>query len=304
MTRLPITLIAAPYDSGLRQRMGLGPDRLLEQGLLARLGREGCEAEVMTIDLGDLYPAELHARFFLHHAIADLAAAARTEGRLPIVLAGNCNSGVIGCLAAAGRVGPDPDAPPIGSGREAGLVWFDAHSDCRVPETILNGFLDSMGLSMALGRCWQGALSELEGFSPVTADRTLHVGSRNLDMDEHEQLAAAGVDVVPAGETDASAQGRLARSLETLRATCEQVHLHLDMDAHDADFGRSNDWATTGGLNGMEYLHAVELVLERCDVTSVSLASYDPAIDLNGRIGASAVELVVACARGSTMQTR
>jgi arginase family enzyme len=76
------------------------------------------------------------------------------------------------------------------------------------------------------------------------------------------------------------------------------------MDAHDADFGRSNDWATGGGLDAIEYLRAVELVLERCDVTSVSLASYDPAVDLNGRIEASAVELVVACARGSTMQTR
>jgi hypothetical protein len=58
----------------------------------------------MTIDLGDLYSAELQVGLFLHHAIADLAAAARTEGRLPIVLAGNCNSGVIGCFAAAGRV--------------------------------------------------------------------------------------------------------------------------------------------------------------------------------------------------------
>jgi len=115
MTRPPITVIAAPYDSGLHQRMGLGPDRLLEQGLVARLRREGCEAEAMTVDLGDLYPAELHVGFFLHHAIADLAASARIEGRFPIVLTGNCNSGVIGCLAAAGRVGRDPDAPPIDS---------------------------------------------------------------------------------------------------------------------------------------------------------------------------------------------
>jgi len=97
-----------------------------------------------------------------------------------------------------------------------------------------------------------GALSELEGFSPVTADRTLHIGSRNLDTDEQEQLAAAGVDVIPGGETDASAKGRLARSLEALRVTCDEVHLHLDMDAHDADFGRANDWATSGGLDAIE----------------------------------------------------
>jgi hypothetical protein len=29
-------------------------------------------------------------------------------------------------------------------------------------------------------------------------------------------------------------RGHLARSLEVLRATCDEVHLHLDVDAHDA----------------------------------------------------------------------
>jgi arginase len=288
-TESSIVLIAAPYDSGLRRRMGLGPDWLLEHGLVERLRREGLRVESKVIDLDDLYPAELAVGFFLHHAIADAAASARAEGSMPIALTGNCNSGVIGCLAATGRT----------SGRRPGLVWFDAHSDCRVPETIRDGFLDSMGLSMALGRCWQGPLAALHGFSPLAAGRAVHVGSRGLDEAELAELAAAGVEVVVADEVETTAEGRLARSLEALRHSCDEVHLHLDMDAHDASFGRANEWAVSGGLDGEEYLTAVELVLDRCDVTSVSLASYDPTTDADGRIGASAIELVLACARKS-----
>jgi arginase len=268
--------------------MGLGPEWLLDNGLAERLRGEGFVVEANTIGLEGLYPAELAVGFFLHHAIADAVAMARQEESLPLVLTGNCNSGVLGCLAAAGRT----------SSGKLGLVWFDAHSDCRVPETIREGFLDSMGLAMAMGRCWQGALAELEGLSPLSRGQALHVGSRDLDHAELAELAAAGVVVVSADEVDNSTAGSLMRGVESLGRDCDELHLHLDMDAHDARFGRANDWATDGGLGAIDYLQSVELVLSRCNVTSVSLASYDPSADTEGHIGASAIELAVACAHG------
>lgn len=284
-----ISLIAAPFDSGLRQRMGRGPDWLLEHGLAERMRDEGYDVDTTVIGLGDTYPSELAVGFLLHRSIADAATGARTGGRLPVALTGNCNSGVIGCLTAALRT----------TAERPGLVWFDAHSDCRVPETIRDGFLDSMGLSMAMGRCWQGALAQLDGFAPPAAGHALHVGSRHLDGDERAELATADVAVVGAGDVELGATGRLARELESLDRQADEVHLHLDVDAYDSSIGQANEWAATHGLDEAQYLGAVELVVARCNVRSVSLASYDPAADETGTIGASAIELLAASARAA-----
>jgi arginase len=280
-----VDVIVAPYDSGQRGlRMGAGPLRLLQLGLVAELAASVGRVRTFELDIDDRYPAELERGFELQRRIADAAAASRADGALPIVLSGNCNAGVIGCLAAAGRA----------QRSRLGLIWFDAHGDFQTPETDPDGFLDSMGLAMATGRCWDAMLSRLDGFAPVPGSQVVMLATRQFDPGERELMDEVGIAVIPGAA--AADQAQVAPALDALAGRTDEVHLHLDADAHDAAFGAANEWPEPDGLDGDAYLRAVGWVLERCRVGSVSVASYDPACDASGRIGRSCVALLVACA--------
>jgi len=264
--------------------MGAGPLALLDAGLVSTLERAGAAVRTVTVDVDEHYPAELERGFAVHRAIADAAHESRAAGATPVVLSGNCNAGVIGCLAARGRGGP---------GR-LGLVWFDAHGDFQTPDTDPDGFLDSMGLAMAVGRCWHATLGQLDGFSPLDPAGVLLAGTRDFDPGEREALEHAGVAVVPGGETP-DLSDAIAPALDRIARYTDAVHLHLDADAHDARFGCANEWAQEGGPDDEGYLAAVRAVVRGCAVTSVSLASYDPSCDAQGRIGRSCMALLTAC---------
>ena len=102
------------------------------------------------------YPCETSLGFDAQRRIAAAAAVSRDQGRLPIVLGGNCNTAVGG-------------ASGVHDG-SLGVIWFDAHSDFCTPETTETGvfFFDGMGLAMLAGRCWRGMLSAVPGY---VADR-------------------------------------------------------------------------------------------------------------------------------------
>jgi arginase family enzyme len=81
----------------------------------------------------------------------------------PLVLAGNCNTAV-GTLSGA-----DPEG--------LGVVWFDAHGDFNTPETTTTGFIDGMGLAIAVGHCWKAMARGVSGFSPVLEENVVIGGS-------------------------------------------------------------------------------------------------------------------------------
>jgi hypothetical protein len=61
-----VQVILVPYDSGhLRQRMGLGPQRIYEAGLKDLFSRIGAHVVCEEISLGAQYPAEISAAFEL-----------------------------------------------------------------------------------------------------------------------------------------------------------------------------------------------------------------------------------------------
>src|SRR5437899_4129123 len=105
---MTVRALVVPYDSGrCRERMGRGPDHLLERAirpLLARLGH-GLEAEEIALD--DPHPAEIRAAFRLNAAVSERMSAALRDGCFPLVLSGNCNIAVgamSGCSVARTRL--------------------------------------------------------------------------------------------------------------------------------------------------------------------------------------------------------
>src|SRR5262249_39623543 len=127
----------------------------------------------------DRFPAEIRTAFVLSGLIAERVRASRRDGWFPLVLSGNCNAAV-GTVTGCGY-------------QNTAVVWFDAHGEATTPETTTSGFLDGMGISILTGQCWKTLACSILEFQPVSGDRIVLVGSRDLEAPEFELLDRVGV---------------------------------------------------------------------------------------------------------------
>ena len=279
MERYPeVRVIAVPYDSGHRGlRMGAGPEHLLGNGLADALEAAGRKTRTVTLRPERVPTAEVATAFELDRRISAQVRDALAGGQFPLVLPGNCNASV-GTIAGAG--GP-------------GVVWFDAHADFNTPETTTSGFTDGMGLAVAVGHCWKKMAEGVPGFSPVAEEDVLLAGVRDAQPAEEERLAASRVTVVGADRIGREGLRVLAAALDGLGPRAGRVYVHLDLDVLDpARAGRANEFAPEGGLGVDELLAALRMVRERFEVAACGVASYDPALDENGRVLRAALACV------------
>jgi len=187
------------------------------------------------------------------------------------VLSGNCNTAAIGSLSGAGP-------------EDLGVVWFDAHGEFNTPETTTTGFIDGMGLAIAVGHCWKEMAKGVPGFSPIPEENVVMVGVRAVDVAEQERFDASGVTLVG---PDAESQGlrSLADALDGLRSRVGRVYVHLDLDVLDAaKVGKANEFATHEGMEVGQLEAALGMVRERFAVAVAGIASYDPSFDTEGRV--------------------
>jgi arginase family enzyme len=54
-----------------------------------------------------------------------------------------------------------------GASKNFGCVWFDAHDDYNIPDTVLSGYLDSQALALLAGECWKGMLKTVPGHESI-----------------------------------------------------------------------------------------------------------------------------------------
>jgi arginase len=267
-----IRIIAVPYDSGHPdRRMGAGPQHLLDNGLGASLRPDGRGVSITTVRHEREPPAEVATAFELQGLVSRQVRAALDEGQLSLVLSGNCNTAAIGSLAGAGP-------------EDLGVVWFDAHGEFNTPETTTTGFIDGMGLAIAVGHCWKEMVKGVPGFSPIPEENVVMAGVRAVDVAEQERFDASGVTLVG---SDAESQGlrSLADALDELRSRVGRVYVHLDLDVLDAaKVGKANEFATSDGMEVGQLEAALGMVRERFAVAAAGIASYDPSFDTDGRV--------------------
>jgi len=272
-----VTLIVVPYDLGREDvGSGRGPAAFLKGGAAEALRAHGHDVTVVTVPRGAPFADELQAVLDVDAAVAEAVAAAVAAGRLPIVLAGNCNAalGVHAGLAKAA-----PLATPV-------AVWLDAHGDFNTPETSETGYLDGMPLAMLTGRAHAEVWKRLRG-RPLPASLVLLLGARDLDRGEAEALAASEVTVVSGAELRAQSLGAAAPpALDALAARLPgpagggpTAHLHVDIDVLDPAAAPGVTFPSPGGLTLAELVAAVGLVRERFTVLALSLTSFTPERD-------------------------
>jgi arginase len=285
-----VRIISAPYHAGaLNERVGAGPTRLIQDGIEAALQAEGARTSVTIIPGVEEFEGEIGRTFELKRRIAAAVAEARSAGAFPVVLAGNCNAEV-GVWAGLGEP-------------EAGLFWFDAHPDFDTPEEHRSGYLDGMGLATLAGQCWSNMAASVPGFRPFDVARLVYCGIRDFSPGQREKVEGAGIRATVGtkeGQTDYPAA--FAPLLEAL--PFEKASVHLDVDCLDTSVGIANEYAAPGGLS-VEQLHrCVVLACEAAEPVSLTIASFNPALEGAERISRAAIEAARVVVRSALTRSR
>src|SRR5215217_8589940 len=280
--------MAVPYDSGHPGlRMGAGPEYLLDNGLGVAVRPEDRRPSVTNVRHVIEPTAEVATAFELHALASGQVRHTIAEGGFPLVLSGNCNTAAIGAIAGAGPEG-------------LGIVWFDAHGEFNTPETTTTGFIDGMGLAIAVGHCWKAMARGVIGFFAVPEENVVMVGVRDVEPAEQERLDTSEIAVVGADLMEKRGLGALATALDALKNRVGRIYVHLDLDILDSGMvGKANEFASEGGPNAKELQAALGMVRERFEVAAFGIASYDPIFDADGRV----LRAAVASARSLTYPT-
>jgi arginase len=278
-----VQLILAPYDCGqLDERMGRGPHALMAAGIPQRLKHQKVAFGVAEVAPANAFRAEIATTFELQRLVRRQVEAAISASERPITISGNCNTGVVGSLAAH-------------AAGDVGLIWLDAHSDAETPETTTSGLLDGMGLAMALRCCWQEMLHQVGEWS-LPGERAALVGAREISPAVGTLLRQCGVAIVsPSKARDAA----IDCAVDQLRgAGVRRIHLHLDLDVLDSrSVGPANSYALPDGLSAGELLALLGRIACDFTIASASVASYDPVLDTTRVVAAAGLEAIalIAC---------
>ncbi|HEX3130685.1 MAG TPA: arginase family protein [Thermoanaerobaculia bacterium] len=281
---MKLTIIQAPYDSGhYGARMGGGPLHLVEKGLLDALEQAGHPAELAPVRL-EGFLTEVTSAPLLHRAVAERVAAARAEGRLPVVLSGNCNTAAVGALSG---IGP------------AAVVWMDAHGDLNTPETSPSGFFDGMALALATGRSWRTLSSKVPGFQALDERNLIHLGARDWDLGELNLVATSPLTRLDMETVrDQGIRAALGRALDGIARRVDQVYLHYDLDVLDPSELTANEFSCPGGLTVEEALEVARTAGSHLRIAAVGITAYDPSRDPEER-GLRIVSAILQAVAGS-----
>jgi len=254
-----VRVILVPYDSGhCRKRMGLGPERILDQGLKKLFAKMQIQFDTVEIGLDNSHPAEISTAFELARKVSEKVSECRAEGLFPLVLSGNCNAS-LGTVSGCGA-------------EKTSIIWFDAHGEANTPETTVSGFLDGMPLSILLGRAWQTLARSVPRFAATPGKRIVLFGASQLENAECKLLDEAGVRRV-------STVPQLQTALSALAEEADQIYVHLDLDVLNSEEAGWNQWAGPSGISVVTLLEAVGEIGNRGTVCALGMASYDPAAD-------------------------
>ena len=109
------------------------------------------------------------------------------DARLPVVLAGSCNT-CLGVLAGFEHA-------------RCGAVWLDAHADFNTPDSTSSGFFAGMSAAVITGHCYPDYWAQIGDNTPLAEKAMAMFGVRDLSPQaESERLQHSDIQVVRWGE--------------------------------------------------------------------------------------------------------
>lgn len=217
------------------------------------------------------------------------------DGAFPVILGGD-HSIAIGTFSAISSFYRE-------SGREIGLIWFDAHADINTPETTMTGNIHGMPLAVLLG---EGAseLVNLEGFSPKLNKKYFaHVGARDIDPGERSRIEALGLRDHFFTMSDIDKRGMTACVEDAIKIASSApggFAVTFDVDMIDPRFAPGSGTLVRGGATYREAHLALEIIAESGYLRSFEIVEVNPLLDQSNITVELAVELILS-ALGKTI---
>ncbi len=227
----PIAVIGAPTSAGA---FAPGPEQAPAALRTAGLNEKLHEAGVDTEDYGDVEgfrwipdrdkPLAMHAAAVARVAldVAERVASANADGRLALVLGGDCAVG-IGTYLGVRR----------GHG-EPWLLYLDPHPDLNTPQDNTSGALGWMGNAHLLGR--PGTLRqlvELDDGPALKPERLILLGASPTRSRQAEREAIETLDIKVIAEADLAADPQNAAKDALALIGDSPYALHFDSDCID-----------------------------------------------------------------------
>lgn len=286
-----IGLIGVPMDLGADRRgVDMGPSAIRYAGLEQRLEQLG----YMIHDEGDLVvqrPKQIatsgtHLKYLgeiarVNCALRDAVSAQMEKGHFPLVIGGD-HSIAIGTLAGV-----------MQHQKNTGVIWYDAHGDCNTGETSPSGNIHGMPLAIGLG-VGHPVLTAIRGKRPpLRPENVVIIGVRSLDPGEKKLIKELGVKVYTMHEIDRLGMSQVMdEALDIVSKGTDGVHLSLDLDALDPHQAPGVGTPVIGGISYRESHLAMEMIAERCILTSAEFVEVNPILDEMNRTAKIAVELM------------
>jgi len=149
-------------------------------------------------------------------AVAGEVSAIRADGRLPLVLGGDCTI-TLGVLAGSG---------------DTGLIYFDGDADLAAPDRTNSAVADTMGMTHMLG----GGSPRLARLGPrfplVAQGQVVLFGFDPAELDTREwtELVSRHLYAVPAPAVRTDPAGRAREARAYLEDRTDSYLVHLDVD--------------------------------------------------------------------------
>jgi arginase len=279
-----VGLIGVPTSAGaFAPGQEQAPAALREAGLVAKLEAAGVEVD----DRGDREvwrwrPDREEPR--AQNAAMVAAIARETAERVGAFLsAGERKAPTPVTLVLGGdcTVGVGTVAGQLGGGDDVGLVYFDAHADLNVPESVREGALDWMGMAHMLVE--PGVRPELVWVGPraplLRDEQVLLFGWGPEQATEFERRAIErrGLERIAVDEVAADPTGAAARALASLEARCDRLLVHFDVDVVDfTDAPLSENTGRNEGLALATALAALRVLLASPKLAALTITELNP----------------------------
>lgn len=279
---MQVSLIEVPYTAGdERHGASRGPQRLLEAGAAGLVAGRGIGVTTERVERGTPFGDTASASLAVNKALAALVRGAAAAGRLPVVLAGSCDS-CLGVLAGFDHAG-------------CGVVWVDAHADFNTPESTISGFFPGMSMAVITGHCYRNFWAQVGDSAPLDEAAILMLGVRDLSpAEERERLERSAIQVVSwrAGRPRADVRS----AFDELATRVRDIYLHVDLDGLDPDVAPGIvDDPVPGGLSLEDLEEIIRQVGSRFRIKAAAVTTYNPDRDEDhktARVGLRIIELL------------
>jgi arginase len=246
----------------------------VEIGLSDFLEGAGHTVRIKRIETPLRDAPEIAVLFDLQKRLAEEVSKSCSEWSFPLVVSGNCAC-ALGVTAGLRASGPAP-----------AVCWLDAHADFNTPDSTRSGFIDGMSLATLTGHAWKSLASSIPAFAPIPEWQIALIGARDLDPDEAVALEESRVMRVAPGESEFA--------FRSIAEEARRLYFHVDLDVLDPSVGKANSFSAPGGLTVNDVISVLESARGHCDLTAAAITSYDPIVDLDGRIARAALDIAQA----------